>query len=368
MRISVCRTKNHATVPIERITNRTSSIRLQKFDKRVDNMTNITNKQIDINALYQQANPVIQQQLINRKLISSIEPINLETDPSVTYWFSMLNLRGIHGRTDNSFENVMAKLLQFGFDRSNDKIDTVCKELLASDIWTQNHQFDQEIEQIVAAPFLLHAGYHDHETLTTFIAKRITKIRNTIQTYKDEFFDDMHTYYDQDDSYVFPFDSKTGSFPTIYDLYLLAHLDGYTNEKQEILEFILTTEFQQIPTKAYIYDSIKKRYYAAGNVYHAVHLNSRTILYLYLLSKFEQILSYPYAKTLFSELQQFQQDTGWYQFPKEYLKEQKNSYHMYSGSHMGMNQSRRTKDWQIVESTYWMIQIEHNLNQKVQSL
>lgn len=55
-------------------------------------------------------------------------------------------------------------------------------------------------------------------------------------------------------------------------------------------------------------------------------------------------------------------DDGFYELNKSLIKEKKDSYYIYSGSHMGLGEKGTHKNWVKIESTFWMLKILLNLD------
>lgn len=314
--------------------------------------------------LYTMASPLMQQRMKLEKMVLTQEDILYEQDETYQYWKSNCTLRGIHGRQDNMFENVMSKLLDFGLTKDDPAVRQTATAVLESDIWSLEPTFGNDIQAIVAVPFLVRAGYNDEKKVTDFVEQRVNTIINTIRTYGYQFESKKKHPSRFSSSFVFAFDPSNEALPTIYDLYLLAFVDGYEEEKVEIALYILNQEYRQIPDKAYVFDPVSKRYYAAGSVYHAADIETRRLLYIYLLSRILHKSDHPYFSKLINDLEQYSLGDGWFEFPKEYIKEKKDSYQMYSGSHMGMGVSRKQENWLKLESTFWMNLIYQNLVHK----
>ncbi len=245
-----------------------------------------------VRELYDISNPIIKYNIDKewyRKEGISIEHyISFEEEP-LNYWLNVYNLKKIHGRKDCTYENSIAKLLDFGLTRENNVFDKLYSYLLEDKHWHQDFSFDGILMKTVKYPFLIRAGYWNNKNVNSFFMNRLEKIEKTIKKY-GYVFEGSRKYKDQ---FVFEFVNQLESLPTIYDLYAYAYYPkndtNITNRIEKIIEYILDEKYQQIPKKAYIYDSNKKRYYAVGNVYHACMIEGRKLLYLYLLSHFKAI-------------------------------------------------------------------------------
>lgn len=288
--------------------------------------------------------------------------------PYVVELENIKGLTGIHGRKDTDFENIMSRLLDIGYDKNHPLVDRFAKEVLALDIWSDHEDFDQEIMAVVSYPFLVRAGYMNEKIVNDFFYKRLIKIEHTIKTRGYDFFLNNPNYQNEQTSFIFNIDPKSEALPTIYDLYAWAYLDledlDIKQRIDDIVIYLVDRRFQIIPDKAYIKSSKRSYKFAAGSVYHAVNIENRKILFITLLSKFKSMKSHPFMKNILDELYVFQGEDGLFMFPKEFLKEKKDQYHLYSGAHMSIGISRKNKEWIKIESNYWMLKILENLVNK----
>jgi hypothetical protein len=302
---------------------------------------------------------------IKRDLLGEDET---EFDPEdglepLQYWLGLGALQGIHGRQDAMFENVMAKLLLFGLDRRHEVVSSYCDAVLQQDIWGTGMDFEEEIHAVVAYPFLVHAGYEDHPKVAGFLRHRLQKISRTIARYGYEFASRKEDAGSTNDVLVFAFRPDTEALPTIYDLYAWAFVrhpdaDMVAMINRAVL-FLLDERFREMPKKGYVKGAKKRRLFAAGSVYHAADDPSRLLLYRYLLSHFNVAWNHPWFQADMEKLLTYQKGSL-FVFPKPYLKEQRDSYMMYSGAHMGLGEPRRGRDWVAIESTFWMALLRRN--------
>lgn len=294
-----------------------------------------------------------------------IDSIAHEDHPYVLELLKTKNITGIHGRKDTDFENIMSRLLDIGYDKNHPLVDRFAKEVLALDIWNHHDDFDQEIMAVVAYPFLVRAGYMNEKLVSDFFYKRLSKIEHTIKTKGHDFILTNQTQQKDQANLLFNINPKYEALPSIYDLYAWAFFESEDQEIKrrinDIVIYLVDQRFQMIPDKAYI-KSVKRAYkFAAGSVYHAVNIESRKILFATLLSKFKSMKTHPYMKSILEELKDYQGEDGLFNFPKDFLKEKKDQYHLYSGAHMSIGISRKNKAWVKIESNYWMLKILENL-------
>lgn len=322
-----------------------------------------------IDELYQVSNPIIrykiEKELFNKTNVS-IEHHELMKSIKVKYWLSIFNSSKIHGREDGCFENAIGKLLEFGFSNDNKILDDLLKPFVSDEFWNSIDFMGWGSFKVVLYPFLIRAGYHDNKAIDSFFHDRVCKLERTIDKYSYDFEAiNKQCSAKYQDEFIFKINSREEALPTIYDIYAFAFYPRANNEIHErierIIEYILDERFQRIPGKAYLYDEARKRYYAAGNVFHACLIDQRKLLSVYLLSHFKVASTNDIFHSALQELRLCKSDNGFYEFDESLLKEKKNSYHLYSGGHMGLGENRRSSKWRKIESTYWMLKILYNL-------
>ncbi|AUD64626.1 hypothetical protein BK011_02625 [Tenericutes bacterium MZ-XQ] len=270
----------------------------------------------------------------------------LEQHPYVSNIMNIDRLTGIHGRKDTDFENIMSRLLDLGYDKNHLLVDQLSKQVLNLDIWCNHEDFDQEIRAVVAYPFLIRAGYMNEKVVHNYFYKRLKKIEDTIKYRGYNFFESIDRK-DENQSLIFNINPKEEALPTIYDLYAWAYVDindqDLSHRINEIVLYIVDQRFQLIPEKAYIKSSKRSYKFAAGSVYHAVNIKQRKVLFASLLSRFSCMKSHTYMQNILNEFDGYRDVDGLYAFPKSYLKEKKDQYHLYSGAHMSFGESKNAR-------------------------
>lgn len=322
-----------------------------------------------LDRVYEEGNPVIKygiERMFNDCDVSSSDA--LMASGLVADWLNAYDGNYTHGSGDRSFENSIAKLLDFGLDCHVAEFDAIYSKYVNEEHWQADESFPSQLMLTVRYPFLVRAGYHNEPYVKDFFMQRLNVIERTISRhgYDFELADSLKSN-KYKDKFVFNIDVREEWLPTIYDLYAYAFHPAMSEALSEriskIVSYILTYEFQRIPGNAYIYDRYKKQYFAAGSVYHACLDEGRELLMLYILSNFKAA----HSNTLFVEkLRSFlgmKNEDGYFSFDKNQLREKKNTYYIYNGSHMGMGENRRSKRWQWIESTYWMLRILKNMDQ-----
>ncbi|MCM1991446.1 hypothetical protein [Oceanirhabdus seepicola] len=319
--------------------------------------------------LYDISNPIIKykidKEFYGKDNISIEQYISFE-DSSIKYWLNTYNSDKIHGREDCAYENSIAKLLEYGLTKNDQTFNQLFSILLEDEHWKVDTSFEGILMKTVKYPFLIRAGYYDNKHINSYFHDRLQKIEKAIETYGYDF-KDINNKIPQKykDQFIFKFNNKLESLPTFYDLYAFAfypHNNADTTRRiEKIVQYLLDEKFQNIPKKAYIHDIEKKRYYAAGNVYHACMIEERKLLTIFLLSHFKTVGGNDLFMNELKKLLSYRCHDGFYEFDKSLIKEKKDGYYIYSGSHMGLGEKRSNTNWRKIESTFWMLKILLNL-------
>ena len=321
-----------------------------------------------VDELYEISNPIIKYRIdkefhgLDVKHSEYVDYGNYLID----YWLNVYDDVKIHGASDNAFENVVGKLLDFGFDSTIKEFDDLFGNMTETMHWQDGMSFNNQLNNTVIYPFLVRAGYLHNDQVQSFLKNRVDMIEKSILKYGyDLEMPEADKPKIHKGKFVFKNDIATECLPTIYDLYAFAYYPDKSSEIgqriERIIEYILDERFMNLPDSGYVYDTSNKMYYAAGNVYHACLRKDRYILYLYLLSFFE---SSRRSKTYMNEiesLKRYKTDNGFYVFDKNLMKEKKDTYQIYTGGHMGLGENRRSKNTLKIESTFWMMSILHNI-------
>jgi len=284
-------------------------------------------------------------------------------DQRISYWFSGLRKNHIHGRNDTMYENVIAKLLEYGLTKENQQFDEAFRYVFEKKYWEKRLW-----EPIILYPFLIRAGYSATDPVHTFFMTRLQAIEQTISQKGYDFQEKippMQVKYRE--KFILNTDFQEHPLPSIYDIYAYAFYpktsDAVSNRIEHIIAYTLDDRFQRIPEEAYVYEKSKNRYYAAGSVYHACLREERKLLNIYLFSHFKSIATHEGLMNDIHALLQQKDHEGFFLFDKTLLKEKKDMCFIYSGAHMGLGENRRKKHSRRIESTFWMLKILSNLHQ-----
>lgn len=322
-----------------------------------------------IQELYEISNPIIKYRIdkeLYRKDNISTEQYYSCDHTLIKYWLTVFNNNKIHGREDCNYENAIAKLLEFGLTKNNVEFDKQYSFLLDNNYWKDDNSFNSNAMREVLYPFLVRAGYWDNENINSFFKSRLNKIEKTIKKYGYEFRDNNDKVPKKyKGEFVFKINNEYELLPTIYDLYAFTFYPrnnkDTTRRIERIVQYLLCDKYQNIPSKAYIYCIENKRYYAAGSVYHACMIEERKLLTIYLLSHFKSVGKNKLFIMELKKMLSYRCDDGFYKLDKSLVKEKKDNYYIYSGCHMGLGEKRTSRNWQKIESTFWILKILSNL-------
>lgn len=284
--------------------------------------------------------------------------------PDVQRWLANLHhARGLHGSTDTHAENALAKLLEYGFDRSLPDFDQGVQKLLARPLG----QWDP----LVLYPFLLHAGYADLPQVSDWFSHRVEILSQIANR------GDFDFYLNPEEAQGVPkawrgkpiykdeFGHLAGyALPTCYDFYALAHsaqcpaIADLQEKRESIVAFLSDPRFQAT-VGGYGWDRPHRRCYAAGRVFLAC-VETRPLLFLEWGATFQSALQSEWFRHWLDTLKTFATPQGTYRFPTGLMAE-KTGYYMYSASHMGLGENRRSLLGIELESTFRMLYIQRRM-------
>jgi hypothetical protein len=281
--------------------------------------------------------------------------------PEVQRWLANLdNARGVHGREDTHAENALAKLLEYGFDRSLPALDQGVRQVLSRPLghW----------DPLVLFPFLLRLGYADLPLVAEWFTTRVEKLTQTAQWGSYDFYLSAEeaarapkacrgksVYRDE-------FGHQAGyALPTCYDFYALAYspqvpgIADLAAKREAIVAFLSDPRFQTT-VGGYGWDRQRRRCYAAGRVFLAC-VETRPVLFLEWGAGFASARQSAWFQQGLSMLESYRTPGGAYRFPPGLMAE-KTGYYMYSGSHMGLGEKRSSPRGIELESTFRRLYIQ----------
>jgi hypothetical protein len=300
------------------------------------------------------------------------------------YWISnfcsVITKPKIHGSFDYCFENAAYKIRQLHIhtketrDIEKKLISIVNQAVSDSDIV----EFGDFGVNILVGHLLLRE-YLNENALIDFAMKRIQAIYETIQSFQYDIYIEKASTKAVPKAFrgqkiVNPELTKTSlvSLPLIYDI-LYFHVIGrrFPNLMENIntiIDYILTIEYQSF-ARGYGIGFFGKRYYAIG---WSVHLPSfhdnefgrETLFNLIHLSHYKAAHKSLWFQRMFTKLENYKNDDGTYLFPRDSIREKKNSYFV-GGNHLGVVENRRLRKRLRMESTYWFYVIKANMENAI---
>jgi len=286
--------------------------------------------------------------------------------PETQRWLGNLaRSTNVHGSRDVDGENALAKLLEYGFDRSLPVFDAGVQALL-------ENCTVQPWDRYILPPFLIHAGYVDHPLVQDWLDQRIDALyQNALKGGYDFYLDPVEAarapsawrgkpiYRDEvGHETAYP-------IPTCYDFYALAccpALPGIPDldEKMETITAYLSDRRFQTTIGGYGWNKNSGRCYAAGRVFLACAEQSRLTLFLELGARFASVRQSAWFKKGLALLESCRTPQGIYCFPPELMMEKAGSF-IYGGCHMGLGENRRKGQALELESTFRMLYIKKRM-------
>lgn len=290
----------------------------------------------------------------------------LETADKVVANFSFNH---VHGATNGQLENILPMLLDRGLDRTFPAFDDVFSKvpsiLQARDYCGVDdyHVF----ADIVLVPFLLVAGYRDTSTVS-FYKRRLSLTSEFCGHMDFDIFGDQSGYKSipktfRDRKVIRPELYENGEYlyPLIYDLY--AHAAMYPSlddveqaQVNSVINYILSEQYQHFPFGygILIEPDRRYRYHAMGWDCVLPHMSDE--LTAPILHRMELLAAFPIARQSkwfqagLNLLGSYRNDNGMYLLPKAALQEKEACWLL--GNHMGLDENRRKKDWQLIEGMF----------------
>ena len=285
--------------------------------------------------------------------------------PDAQRWLENLNAaRAVHGSTDLHAENALAKLLEFGLDRSTPEFDAGIRRLLERPwrMW----------DALVLRCFLLRCGYADHPFVSAWAKERIETLWRTASA------GDFDLYLTDEEAGGVPkawrgkpvyrpqFGHEAGyAIPICYDLLAISCLmhvpgvDDLPRKLEAMVGYLSDPRFQET-VGGFGWARDLGRCYAAGRVFLACAEPNRLILFLEWAAPFAAARQSDWFQRGLSLLETYRMEVGFYQFPAGMLPE-KAGYQVYGGAHMGLGESRRGDLGLRLESTFRMLWIRKRM-------
>jgi len=288
------------------------------------------------------------------------------TAPEAQRWLGNLaRSTNVHGNRDVDGENALAKLLEYGFDRSLPAFDAGVQSLL-------RNRVVQPWDRYILPPYLIHAGYIDHPLTQGWFAERIDALyQNALKGSYDFYLTPAEAAHAPSawrgkPIYRDEFGHEAAyPIPTCYDFYALAYcpaLPGIPDldEKMETITAYLSDRRFQTTIGGYGWNKRDGRCYAAGRVFLACAEQSRLTLFLELGARFASVRQSAWFRKGLALLESCRTPQGIYCFPPGLMMEKAGSF-IYGGRRMGLGENRRTAQALELESTFRMLYIRKRM-------
>jgi len=307
----------------------------------------------------------------------------------VQRWLRLLGSGPVHHSQDSAAENCMAKLAEYGLSAGIPALDEKALPYCSADACKTDYDY------YILLPFLVRLGYGGHPVVRSWFERRLGELLRTANLgryaiYMDEVDKARVPASLREKRLYRPEFSQTYPLPSCYDFYTLAYsYDVYTRDRAKmdvVVDYLMDARFQKTPG-GYLWDAEKRRHYAAGRGYLATLPltvpvpeweavpetaasgksgvvypdGSRLMLFMEAGSRLPGVRQSSWFRNHLDHLLSYHTDAGRFRLPREYLQE-KTGYYLYSGSHMGLAESRRSRMWLEVESTFRLVRLRAQLN------
>ena len=297
----------------------------------------------------------------------------------VQRWLNLLGSGPVHSSRDHAVENCLAKLAEYGFSAGIPALDEKALPYCSPEVCKTEYDY------FILLPFLIRLGYGSHPVVRRWFEQRLAELLRTagLSTYD--------IYMDAVDKEAVPASlrgkrlyramfTKEYPLPSCYDFYSLAYAyEVYPADRTKmdaVIAYLLDGHFQTTPG-GYLWDAEKRQHFAAGRGYLAtlpvmvsvpeweaepqimgggkrgvVYPDApRLVLFMEAGALLPGVRKSPWFQHHLAHLKGFITTVGRYRFPREYLVERE-GYYLYGGSHMGLAENRRRREWLEVESTF----------------
>ena len=304
--------------------------------------------------------------------------------PEVVKWLdlfeSSLAFNDVHSGRQNAFENVVAKLVQLGWRAGLQPFDN---KTLPFRVWLSEN-IDKEpvtahevFKRSLVASVLARAGYQMVEAVQKQVLSRLNTVHKFAKNPDfEQIYVDKSEYqgipkglasHELIDPQLYP--EQRFALPWIHDVFAFSHLDiilenvQYREQVEQILEMVLTPEYQDLPW-SYGIAKYGKRYYVLGWAVHLPgyskapegRLFAEMLLALEALAPFICIRESPWFQKSMQYLEEFRTEDGTYSFPRTWLPEKKRGYWI-GGEYMAFDERKGRKNAIEIESTFRVLSI-----------
>ncbi|MFX1483162.1 MAG: hypothetical protein ACFFCP_08230 [Promethearchaeota archaeon] len=308
---------------------------------------------------------------------------DMTEDQEVVKWFNLLKphfgLNEIHSGNKEAYENVMAKLVQFGWRAGLQPFDT---KTLPFRVWLSENIDNLPIEphavfkKTLIASLLARAGYDMVEAVEKQVVNRLKTIHrfSSSPDYTRIFVDKPDTErlsksnHDLVNPELYP--NQQFMLPWVHDALAFSKIGSIMEnpEKREmvenVMEMVLSPEYQALPS-SYGLARYGDNYYVLGWAVHLPGFENKPenrefaemLLMLEAFAPFKCVRSSSWFKNSMEYLEEFRTEKETYSFPAAWLPEKKTGYWV-GGYRMAID-SRNGRERAIeVESTFRVVMIK----------
>lgn len=304
--------------------------------------------------------------------------------PEVVKWLdfveSSLAFNDVHSGRQNAFENVVAKLVQLGWRAGLQPFDN---KTLPFRVWLSETVDDVPVvahevfKRSLVASVLARAGYYMVEAVQKQVLSRLNTVHKFAKNPDfEQIYIDKSEYrgipkglasHDLIDPQLYP--EQQFALPWIHDVVAFSHLNNvlenekYRQQAEQILEMVLTPEYQSLPW-SYGIAKYGTRYYVLGWAVHLPgyskapegRLFAELLLKLDALAPFTCIRESSWFQKSMKYLEEFRTEDETYSFPRTWLPEKKRGYWI-GGEYMAFDERKGKKNAIEVESTFRVLSI-----------
>ena len=302
----------------------------------------------------------------------------------VVKWLDLIEpslaFNDVHSGRQNAFENVVAKLVQLGWRAGLQPFDS---KTLPFRVWLSKNVDKEPVaahevfKRTLIASVLARAGYQTVEAVQKQVLSRLETVhRYSMNPDLSQIYVDKSDYrgipkgsvnHDLVDPELYP--GQQFALPWIHDVYAFSNLDLVLENKQyrgkieQILEMVLTPEYQNLPW-SYGLAKYGKQYYVLGWAVHLPgysnppegRLFAEMLLVLDTLAPFSCIRKSQWFQNSMSYLEDFRAEDGTYSFPRTWLPEKRRGYWI-GGEYMAFDERKGRKNAIEVESTFRVLSV-----------
>ena len=278
-----------------------------------------------------------------------------------------LDYNATHGSPGWYLENVLPMLNDFGLYYGMDAFNSATKNIEEITTIVSADGYDK----LIAYPFLLRSKF-PISGLTDFAIERINTIHDFTQHMNFDIYDNVADYKSvpknfQDRPVIKPEIASRDSIrlPMIYDIVAMAAIYAQVPAEiqvkiDNIIEYIIAPGYDIVEPMYGILCAAPKKYYAMGwdckKPFNDNHSYSNPNLHrLLLYSQFPAAVKSAWFQNAIDYLTQYKTVAGTYIFPKDYLPEADGNWVL--GVHMSLGENRRKKQWNEIESTFYMLKL-----------